>query len=77
MFGGYGGFNGGYSGNNNPFAGGFSELASDWAINRFVPGGLNGPMGMMADYMIGGNPNGNFGFGGGFNGGYGGGYGYY
>jgi hypothetical protein len=26
---------------NNPFAGGFGELASDWAINQFVPGGLN------------------------------------
>jgi hypothetical protein len=44
MFGGHhhnalGGF--GAYGNNNPFAGGMSELASDWAINRFVPGGLN------------------------------------
>ena len=38
MFGGYGGF----SGNNNPFVGGFGELASDWAINHVVPGGLNG-----------------------------------
>lgn len=39
MFGGgYGGM-GGYG--NNPFAGGFGEMASDWAINRFVPGGLN------------------------------------
>jgi hypothetical protein len=38
MFG--GGF-GGFGGNNNPFAGGFSELASDYAINRLVPGGLN------------------------------------
>ncbi|CAF0889903.1 unnamed protein product [Adineta ricciae] len=73
MFGGYGGF----PGNNNPFAGGFGELASDWAINQFVPGGLNGPMGRTADYMIGGNPNGGFGFGGGFNGGYGMGYGYF
>lgn len=25
----------------NPFGGGFAELASDFAINRFVPGGLN------------------------------------
>jgi hypothetical protein len=41
MFGGPGGFGGGY-GNNNPFAGGMGELASDWAINQFVPGGLNG-----------------------------------
>ncbi len=40
MFGGPGGY-GGY-GNNNPFAGGLGELASDWAINQFVPGGLNG-----------------------------------
>ncbi len=44
MFGGHhhnalGGF--GAYGNNNPFAGGMSELASDWAINQFVPGGLN------------------------------------
>ena len=38
MFGGPGGF--GLQGN-NPFAGGFGELASDWAINRFVPGGVN------------------------------------
>lgn len=38
MFGSYGGY-GGYG--NNPFAGGFSELASDWMINRFVPGGLH------------------------------------
>lgn len=38
MFGGSGGF--GLQGN-NPFAGGFGELASDWAINQFVPGGLN------------------------------------
>lgn len=38
MFGGQGGF--GMQGN-NPFGGGFGELASDWAINRFVPGGLN------------------------------------
>ena len=38
MFGGPGGF--GLQGN-NPFAGGFGELASDWAINQFVPGGLN------------------------------------
>ena len=38
MFGGYGGL-GGYG--NNPFGGGFGELASDYAINRFVPGGLN------------------------------------
>ena len=37
MFGGMGGF-----GNNNPFAGGFGELASDWAINQIAPGGLNG-----------------------------------
>jgi hypothetical protein len=43
MFGGHhnalGGF--GMYGNNNPFGGGMGELASDWAINRFVPGGLN------------------------------------
>jgi hypothetical protein len=39
MFNGYGGFGGG--GGGNPFGGGISELASDWAINRFVPGGLN------------------------------------
>lgn len=38
MFGGHGGF-GAYG--NNPFAGGFGELASDFAINQFVPGGLN------------------------------------
>ncbi len=38
-------------------------------------------MGMFADNMIGGNPNGGFGgyggFGGGYGGGFGGGYGYY
>jgi hypothetical protein len=39
-YGGFGGYRGAY-GNNNPFAGGFGELASDWAINQFVPGGLN------------------------------------
>lgn len=86
MFGGQGGFGGG-------LGGGFQEMASDFAINQFVPGGLNskisffalsfldlnrslGPMGMMADNMIGGNPNGGFGMGGGMNyggGGYGGG----
>lgn len=38
MFGGQGGF--GMQGG-NPFGGGFGELASDWAINQFVPGGLN------------------------------------
>jgi len=37
---GYNGFGGGF-GNNNPFSGGFGELASDWAINKIVPGGLN------------------------------------
>ncbi|UJR11904.1 hypothetical protein I4U23_016082 [Adineta vaga] len=62
----------------NPFGGGFGELASDFAINRFVPGGLNSPMGMIADNLMGGNPNGGFnmGMGGGFGGNqYGGGYG--
>jgi len=39
MFGGHYGLGGGYG--NNPFAGGFGELASDFAINQFVPGGLN------------------------------------
>ena len=38
MFGGQGGF--GMQGN-NPFGGGIGELVSDWAINQFVPGGLN------------------------------------
>jgi hypothetical protein len=38
MFGGQGGF-GGYG--NNQFGGGIGEMASDWAINQFVPGGLN------------------------------------
>ncbi|CAF1058170.1 unnamed protein product [Adineta steineri] len=84
-------FGGGFGGyGNNPFAGGFGELASDYAINRMVPGGLNSPMGMIVDNMFGGNPNGGMGmgmgmgggfggspFGGGYNGGYGGGYGYY
>jgi hypothetical protein len=36
MFGGQGGFGG------NPFAGGMQEMASDYMINQFVPGGLNG-----------------------------------
>ncbi|CAF0956282.1 unnamed protein product [Adineta steineri] len=56
------------------FGGGVQEMASDWAINRFVPGGLHSPMGMMLDNMIGGNPNGGMqgGFGGGMPGGFGG-----
>ncbi|CAF1452882.1 unnamed protein product [Adineta steineri] len=75
-------FGGGFGGyGNNPFAGGFSELASDYAINRMVPGGLNSPMGMIVDNMFGGNPNGGMGMGMGggfggspFGGGFGGGY---
>ncbi|CAF1320022.1 unnamed protein product [Adineta ricciae] len=61
----------------NPFAGGFGELASDFAINSLVPGGLNSPMGMIVDNMFGGNPNGGFGMGGNFGmgGGMGGGFG--
>jgi hypothetical protein len=34
-----GGF--GMYGNNNPFGGGMRELASDWKMNQFAPGGLN------------------------------------
>ncbi len=39
MFGGNGGFGGGYG--NNQFSGGIGEMASDYLINRLVPGGLN------------------------------------
>ena len=31
-------FGGGFG---NQFGGGIGEMASDWAINQFVPGGLN------------------------------------
>ncbi|UJR13222.1 hypothetical protein I4U23_000244 [Adineta vaga] len=72
-----------FGGGGNQFSGGIAEFASDWAINRFVPGGLHSPMGMMLDNMIGGNPNGGMqngfmggmqnGFGGGMQQGYGGG----
>jgi hypothetical protein len=42
MFGGgYGGYGGGGGYGNNQFGGGIGEMASDWAINQFVPGGLN------------------------------------
>jgi hypothetical protein len=34
MFGGQGGFG-------NQFGGRIGKMASDWAINQFVPGGLN------------------------------------
>ncbi|CAF1074293.1 unnamed protein product [Rotaria magnacalcarata] len=59
--------------------GGIGEMTSDFLINQLVPGGLNSPMGMIADNMIGGNPNNGMnygGMGGGMNyGGMGGGYG--
>ncbi|CAF1317978.1 unnamed protein product [Adineta ricciae] len=62
MFGGHGHGHGlGGFGGGNPLSGGMMEMASDWAINRYVPGGLHSPMGMMLDNMIGGNPNGGYG----------------
>ena len=40
MFGGHGHGLGGFGGS-NPLYGGMMEMASDWAINRYVRGGLN------------------------------------
>jgi hypothetical protein len=54
MFGGhhhYGGFGGGGYGNNQ-FGGGIGEMASDWAINQFVPGGLNSKFKQKNIYLI-------------------------
>ncbi len=47
MFGGPGGF-----GMNSPFGGGMQEMASDYLINRVVPGGLNSKLKKILSFIF-------------------------